>query len=113
MHCGDFLKIDELLFAEDFEEDWAAADLVCINSTAFTPQTMHELAQMCNFLKKGTWIFTTTKMLPPNVGLDQEFQNEEESYFVKDGETPIFECVMSAKRKMSWGLGTVHIQRKI
>jgi len=48
-------------------------------------------------LKKGTWILTLTKKLP---------QPEEIN-------TPIFECVMSIKRQMSWGLATVHIQRKI
>ena len=46
-----------------------------------------------------------TKKIPSNL--------EDEESAEETGESSDWECVMSIKREMSWGLATVHLQRKV
>ena len=82
--------------------DWSHADLVLANSTCFDQPLLIKIAEKCSLLKKGSWMFTLTKKLP---SAELDFYTDE-----KDLE---WECVMSIKREMSWGMATIHIQRKI
>jgi hypothetical protein len=103
VHLGDMLELD-----------WSDADLVLANSTCFDQDLLNKIAQKCSLLKKGSWMFTLTKKLP---------SAEEDLVLEENGDTSSlsnslvneneWECVMSIKREMSWGLATVHIQRKI
>jgi hypothetical protein len=100
VHNGDFLKEEdetgELL--ENWNKD---ADFVLANSTCFENELLMELAKKCSELKKGTWMLTLTKKLPSC-----------ESGWI-EGKPAEWECVLSVKKAMSWGLATVHLQRKI
>jgi hypothetical protein len=77
------------------------------NSTCFDQKLLIEIAKKCQGLKVGDWVFTLTKKLPSN------FEEEESGEETEEIHTPDWECVMSIKREMSWGLATVHLQRKI
>jgi len=82
--------------------DWSDADLVLANSTCFDNDLMIKIAAKCSHLKKGSWAFTLTKRLPTS-----------EPDFFSNPALQQWECVLSIKRDMSWGLATVHIHRKI
>ena len=92
VHHGDMLEVD-----------WKDADLVLANSTCFDQDLLNKIADKCSLLKKGSWMFTLTKKLP----------SAESDWYADDSIAREWECVMSIKREMSWGLATVHIQRKI
>ena len=74
--------------------DWSGADLVFANSTCFDQSLLSKIAEKCSLLKKGAWMFTLTKKIPTA----EDFC-----------ESPEWECVMSIKREMSWGLATIQI----
>lgn len=63
---------------------------------------MNKIAEKSSLMKKGSWMVTLTKKLPTS---DPLFNREEDK---RD-----WECVLSIKKIMSWGLATVHIHRKI
>lgn len=78
------------------------ADIVLANSTCFDIELMQKISDLATQMKKGSWILTLTKKLPasdPNI--------------VRDDNKREWECVLSVKREMSWGLATVNAHRKI
>lgn len=87
VHHGDMLK----------DVDWSGADLVFANSTCFDQSLLAQIAEQASKCKKGTWMFTLTKKIPSA----EDFSECKE-----------WESVISIKREMSWGLATIHIQRK-
>ena len=90
---GDMLK----------DLDWSSADLVLANSTCFDTPLLNQIAEKCSLLKKGSWMFTLTKRLP----------SSEPEYYEDPKSMMEWECVISIKREMSWGLATIHVHRKI
>jgi len=103
VHQGDMLELD-----------WSDADLVLANSTCFDEGLLIKIAQKCQSLKKGSWMFTLTKRLP---SAEEDMMVDENGDLVSVNSDSVassdWECVMSIKRQMSWGQATVHIQRKI
>lgn len=85
------------------KEDWSKTDLVLANSTCFDYNFMQNICEKAKSLKKGSWFLTITKRLPTS---DNFLVTEE-----KDNRD--WECVLSIKLAMSWGLATVNIHRKI
>ena len=67
--------------------DLNSVSLVFINSTCFDHQIMQKLADKCSQLETGTFMLTLTKKIPSDA----------------------WECLLSVKRKMSWGMATIHI----
>jgi hypothetical protein len=63
---------------------------------------MSKIATRASSLKVGTWMVTLSKKLATADPLQ-----------VKDDDKRDWECVLSIKKQMSWGVATVHIQRKI
>jgi hypothetical protein len=94
------------------ELNWEDADLVLANSTCFDQSLLSQIAKQCSKLKKGAWMFTLTKKLP-SAELDFSISDDEELLKETTNQELEWECVLSVKREMSWGLATVHIQRKI
>ena len=88
VHHGDMLN----------DIDWSNADLVFANSTCFDQTLLTKISEKASKCKKGTWLFSLTKKIPTA----EDFSENKE-----------WECVMSIKREMSWGLATIHIQRKL
>ena len=93
MEQGDILK-----------SDWSDVDLVLANSTCFEPAFMAQICDKAKYLKKGSWFLTLTKRLPTA---------DEQKYITEEKDDRDWECVLSVKLKMSWGLATVNIHRKL
>ena len=53
-------------------------------------------------MKKGSWFVSLTKKLPTA-----------DPFYIRDETKRDWECLMSVRMPMSWGLATVNIQRKI
>jgi hypothetical protein len=93
---------------EPFREDllnydwWTDADLVLANSTCFEMSFMNQICEKTSLMKKGSWMITLTKKLPTADPL-----------ITRDDDKRDWECLLSIKKQMSWGLATVHINRKI
>ena len=81
---------------------WSEADFVLANSTCFEMALMTKICEKTALMKKGSWMVTLTKKLPSS-----------DPFVVRDDEKRDWECLLSIKRQMSWGLATVHIHRKI
>jgi len=69
---------------------WADADVVFINSTCFEESLMNKLAALASDLKPGSFVLTTTRVLPSNN----------------------FEVLESNLFKECWGTATIFIQRR-
>jgi hypothetical protein len=95
--------------------DWSEADLVLANSTCFDQTLLNQIAEKCSKLKKGSWMFTLTKKFPSAEDDYLEVGEEGDATSLSDRSAipNEWESVMSIKREMSWGMATVHIQRKI
>ena len=64
---------------------------------------MGQICDKAKYLKKGSWFLTLTKRLP----------TADEQYITEEKDDRDWECVKSVKLKMSWGLATVNIHRKL
>lgn len=80
----DFIRSDFL------ELDWSDGDMVFANSTCFDEQLMLQLGQKGQHLKEGAYFVTFTKQL----------------------KSPYFDLIHSKQYRMSWGIATVHVQRR-
>ena len=89
--------------ADILKYDWSDADLVLANSTCFEYKFMEQIADKAKSLKKGSWFITLTKRIPTS---DESLKTEE-----KDDRD--WDCVLSIKLQMSWGLATLNIHQKI
>lgn len=62
---------------------------------------MQQISEKTSLMKKGSWMVTLTKKLPTSDPL-----------MTRDDDKRDWECLLSIKRQMSWGIATVHIHRK-
>lgn len=80
-----------LIKASILEYDWSDGDVVFANSTCFNDDLMSKIAVKAEHLKPGSLFITFTKSL----------------------ESKRFEIVDRTRYKMSWGLATVYIHRRL
>ena len=84
-------------------DDWSDADFIIANSTCFSEGLMQAMAKAAAKCKKGSWFVTLTKRLP----------TADENLVTKSGDGREWECVLTKAMKMSWGVATIHVQKKI
>ena len=87
-----------------FAMDWSDADMIFCNSTCFSADMMEQLYQQTLKVKKGTWFVTMSKRLPHAEKISEENPASEGLHW---------EFILSIKLEMSWGKGSVNLQRKI
>ena len=80
--------------------NWSEADFIVANSTCFSEDLMQGMAEAASKCKKGSWFVTLTKRLPTS---DVKYGEDKKEW----------NCELSIKLKMSWGLATINVHRKI
>ena len=90
--CGDFVgqEVRGGVIRSDEALDWAGADVVFANSTAFDAGLMRKVASRASRLAKGAIFITVSQELS----------------------SPAFELLSALKEEMSWGTATINVHRK-
>ena len=85
------------------KDDWSGADFIIANSTCFSEGLMESMAKAAMKCKKGSWFVTLTKRLP----------TADDKLLTKSGDRRDWDCVLTKAMKMSWGIATIHVHKKI
>lgn len=93
----------DVVLGDILVEDWSNADMVFANSTCFNATLMEGIYQRSLLCKKGTFFVTMSKRLPHAEKQDPDLPNPNLHW----------EFILAIKLKMSWGMATVNVQRKI
>jgi hypothetical protein len=124
--CGDMLVRDALGDGGggSREADWREADVAFACSTCFDRELMLAIGERAQLLRRGAWLVTLTKQVPPPPSSDGAEATASSS--VSTGATalsmeaaqstspaPVLRLVLRTQLKMSWSSATVYFQQRV